>query len=297
MPNAADCRLNSYSLNVSHLILACRSMTKGEEARRKIVASGETSSGDTVEVWQLDMSSYSSVLAFGHRIKSLSRLDAFIANAGIDVSHWELFEGYESILTVNVISTFLIAMLAIPKLRETSEAHQKSSHLVITGSVIHIFAKDKYLSQPEPGQIFKTLNNESTADMNDRYHLSKLLVLLGVRQLAEKLDSAFDKSSASVIVNCVNPGWCKTELFRTHDGGMSGRIGLRLIGRTAEEGSRTLVHGAVADETTHGKYLSECRVKPESSFVRSEAGKVVERKVWSELVGIMEDILPGVTKI
>ena len=125
------------------------------------------------------------MLAFGDRINGLSRLDAFIANAAIDVKDWELLEKDESTLTVNVISTFLVAMLATPKLRETSEAQQKPSHLVFTGSVIHIFAKDKSLSQPQLGQIFKTLNDESTADMAGRYNLSKLLVLLGVRPLAK----------------------------------------------------------------------------------------------------------------
>jgi len=286
-----------YSLNVSHLVLACRNLTKGENARKEIVTSSGTSKRGKVEVWQLDMSNYSSVLAFGHRMKSLSRLDAFVANAGIDVNHWEMFEGYESTLTVNVISTFLVAILAIPKLRETSEEQQKPSHLIITGSVLHIFAKDKYLSQPQPGQIFKTLNNKSTADMSDRYNLSKLLVLLGARQLAGKLNRGSEKGRASVIVNYINPGWCKTDLFQTNDGGLGGRIGLRLMGRSAEEGSRTLVHGAATDEKSHGRYLTECRVKPESSFVRSDAGIVIEKRVWSELVDILEGIQPGVTNL
>ena len=100
-----------------------------------------------------------------------------------------------------------------------------------------------------------------------------------------------------MIVNCINPGWCKTELFRTHDGGLGGRIGLGLMGRSAEEGSRTLIHGALADATTHGKYVSECRVKPESSFVRSERGVSVEKRVWAELVDILEGIRPGVTNL
>ncbi|MCJ1394385.1 hypothetical protein MMC18_007263 [Xylographa bjoerkii] len=161
-------------------------MTKAEKACKEIVTSGKTLPRGKVEVWQLDMSSYYSVLAFGHLVETLSRLDAIIANAGIDVTHWDMLEGMESTLTINVISTFLVAILAIPTLRETSEAHQKPSHSVITGSVIHIFPKDQYLSQPPVGQVFKTLNNESTAAMGDRYNLSKLLVLPGVRQLAKK---------------------------------------------------------------------------------------------------------------
>lgn len=243
------------------------------------------------------MAIYSSVLAFGERIMRLPRLDALLANAGIDTTHFERFEGHESMLTVNVISTFLLAMLATPKLQETSKIQQKPSHLVITGSVIHIFAQHKYLSEPQAGQIIKSLDDESTADMNDRYHLSKLMVLLGARQLSKHLRRSLDKANGSIIINCVNPGWCKTELFRTHDGGLSGRIGLRLIGRTAEEGSRTLVYAATTDEASHGKYVSECRVKSESCWVRSDEGTRVEERLWTELVMILESISHGVTKV
>lgn len=229
---------------------------------------------------------------------TLSRLDAFIANAGQDTIQYEKVEGNESLLTVNVISTFLVGMLAIPKLRETCDLQrQQRSRLVFVGSVIHIFAKDQYLQEPPPGKIFQTLNDESMADMNDRYHLTKLLVLMGARKLAEKLDRGSKEDHRSVIVNCVTPGWCKTELFRTHDGGLGGRVGLALIGRTAEQGSRTLVHAAVSDADSHGKYLSECRVKPESTFLRSDAGARTEERVWSELVDILEVISPGVTDV
>lgn len=237
------------------------------------------------------MADYSSMLAFGERIKNLPRLDSFLANAGIDTTKFLKIEGHESTITVNVISTILVGLLAIPKLRETSAAHQKQSRLVFTGSQVHVFAKNNQLSKPGPGQIFKSLDNEATADMTGRYYLSKLVLLLAVRKLAKQL------SQPGVIVNFVGPGWCKTDLFRTNDGGMGGRIGLRLIGRTSEEGSRTLVHGAVADEDSHGKYLSECKVKQESTWSRSEEGLRVEERLWVELVDILEAVRPGVSRV
>jgi len=290
--------LCSYNMNVSHLILACRNMSKGEKAKKEVLASGRISAPGKVEVWQLDMSQYSSVLAFGNRMKSLSRLDAFIANAGIVTNNFEKFEGHESSLTVNVISTLLVALLAIPKLQETSKLQQKPSRLVLTGSVVHAFAKHKYLSEPKPGDIFRTLDDETTADMADRYNLSKLVLILGFRKLAEEIRQSSAQERGSVIINFVNPGWCKTELFRVDDGGIGGRIGLRLTGRTAEEGSRTLVHGAViAGEETHGKYVSECRVKPESTWVRSAESVQVEKRLWTELVAILEAIQPGITHL
>ena len=87
------------------------------------------------------------------------------------------------------------------------------------------------------------------------------------------------------------------ELFRTNDGGLGGRIGLKMVGRSAESGGRTIVHAVVAGEETHGKYLSECHVKPEGSWVLSDEGAHVEKRLWAELVDILEGIRPGVTKI
>lgn len=78
---------------------------------------------------------------------------------------------------------------------------------------------------------------------------------------------------------------------------MGRRIALRLIGRTSEGGNRTLVHGAVADEKSHGKYLAECRVKPESSWSRSGEGLQVQERLWPEMMGIVEGLQPGVTRL
>ncbi|TVY36468.1 Short chain dehydrogenase [Lachnellula subtilissima] len=256
-----------YKMNVCYLILACRSLERGETARKAIMASSRLDSPGKVDVWQLDMSDYSSVLAFGDCIKGLTTLDAFIANAGIDMAEFVKVGGHESTLTVNVISTLLIAMLVIPKLRESSKVQKKASHLVFTGSVVHIYAKHKALSEPKTGQIFKTLVNRS------------------------------EPGQSSVILNFVHPGWCKTELFKTNDGGMGRRVALRLMGRTSEEGGRPLVHRAVADEKSHGKYLAECRVKQESSWARSDEGHQVQEQLWPELVDILEGIQPSVINL
>lgn len=92
-------------------------------------------------------------------------------------------------------------------------------------------------------------------------------------ELAEKL------GGKPIVVNCVNPGWCKTNLFRVDDGGIGGRLGLHLIGRTSEEGSRTLVHAITAGRESHGCYLSECRVKSPSAFVRSADGNKLQKRL------------------
>ena len=69
-------------------------------------------------------------------------------------------------------------------------------------------------------------------------------------------------SRAGVVINCVSPGVCKTMLSRNAN--IAFKIQLKIIhfimGRTAEMGSRTLLHAAVAGEESHGRYLSSCKI-------------------------------------
>lgn len=292
----------SFQLGVSKSILACRTASKGAAAREQILAStpaSATSAQRKIEIWSLDLSSYKSVIAFGERLNTLSRLDIFIANAAIDTDRFELLEGHESSITVNVISTFLSAFLSIPILRRTARTLRKPSRLVITGTVGHIFAEHSDLTSCESREIFNTLDDPSKARMADRYHLSKLIALLATRRLAAELDRACTVSLGKpreVILNYPNPGWCKTDLFSTLDAGVVLPWMLWLIGRTPEEGSRTLVHASVGvGGESHGRYLDACRIKPEGSWARSEEASRAEGEMWKELVGILEAIQPGVT--
>jgi len=293
--------MKSYALNVGRLVLACRDINKGERARQQILSSCQSRSKESavVEVWQLDMASFDSILDFGDRLKELPRLDAFLANAGIDIVEYKAVDGWESVLLVNVIATFLVGLLALPTLVRTQEKFGKDTRLVFTTSIGHIFSKHDYLSKPAMGQIFETLNDAEKADMADRYHLSKLMEVLLSREMARRMTSSVATATRQhqTIVNCVNPGWCKTDLFRDFDGGLGGRIGLALIGRSSEEGSRTLVHAATADRSSHGHYLSECRVKPEGEWAHSEAAIETGERLWDELAGILEKVAPGVTRL
>ena len=72
-------------------------------------------------------------------------------------------------------------------------------------------------------------------------------------------------------------------------------MALKVIGRSSEEGSRTLVHGAVAGKEAHGQYLSECQVKPASAFVRSKEGENLQKRLWEELMAKLEIISPGIS--
>lgn len=233
------------------------------------------------------------MLAFGERLKTLQNLHGFIANAGLETVTFERTERYENSLTVNVISTIMLSVLALPKLKETAKKSGVHTNLVIVGSMQHVFAPSGQLDVGEGKKIFETLSDEKTADMMARYELSKLMVQMCQKEIAERVNAGAKSKVSPVVVNCVNPGWCATELSRYYDKGRIVGAIFSMIGRTAEAGSRTLVHGVTAGEETHGQYLSECLVKTESTFVRSREGYRIQKRLWKELSEIIERLSPG----
>ncbi|OQO09203.1 hypothetical protein B0A48_06094 [Cryoendolithus antarcticus] len=280
-----ECAKHLVALDVTRLLLACRNAERGEEARKNILRS-QADCKTVIEVVIIDMSDSKSVIAFAESIAArFDRVDALIANAGIDTLTFELVGGDESTLAVNVVGTMRLAIKMLPKLQETATQTGSPTHLSVVGSSIHAFAPDGQITSPTKGQIFATLNDEKKAEMSSRYFLSKLIVMLCTQELATRSSKGRYKD---VVVNCVNPGWCKTKLFRVDDGGLGGRIGLRLLGRTAEEGSRTLVNAISGDRDTHGAYLSECRPKEMSAFVRSAAGHASREQLWVELMAKLD---------
>jgi retinol dehydrogenase-12 len=78
-------------LNASRVILACRSLDKGEAA--KLDVESATGRKGVLEVWQVDLTSYDSVKEFCKKAESLDRLDCVLENAGLATPTFELVEG------------------------------------------------------------------------------------------------------------------------------------------------------------------------------------------------------------
>jgi len=85
-------------------------------------------------------------------------------------------------------------------------------------------------------------------------------------------------------VDVVNPGFCHSSLTREASGTkwLFMKLLKLALARTTEEGSRTLVHAALAGTQSEmqGRYLNACRVEEESDYAISEEGSKVEEKVW-----------------
>ncbi|RYP68165.1 hypothetical protein DL771_006815 [Monosporascus sp. 5C6A] len=276
-------------LGASKVILAVRDTSKGDSAKRSIEES--TGQLDIVEVWHLDLSSYQSVKSFAKRASDLDRLDVVVENAGKLTHDFSMAEDNESTITVNVVSTMLLALLLLPKLRETSQRLDRAVVLTFTGSFIHWLTN---LPERNEERILEACAIKEKARMRDRYNVSKLLELLAVRELANELSAS--TKPGKIICSILNPGTVVTGMDREGHGIRSAlfQVFLKLVGRSAEEASRTLVHAAQGLEDTHGQYLDDCKVGSTSIFVRSEEGFKLQKRFWTELIEKLEAIEPGI---
>jgi NAD(P)-dependent dehydrogenase (short-subunit alcohol dehydrogenase family) len=152
-------------LGASKVILACRTISKGQAAAANITSSEHLTS-DRVEVWELDLSSYESVKAFSQRVQQLDRLDAFIQNAGILTAQYRLEEGEESTITVNVTSATLLGLLVLPKLRQSAKKYGVRGRLSFVGSDLQYIAKFK--EAESTGSLYAALTTKENVDMDDR---------------------------------------------------------------------------------------------------------------------------------
>lgn len=261
-------------LDCARLILAVRNKRSGEEARSDIIATTGIAESN-VEVWTVDLSSFKSVRALADRASSeLNRLDALICNAGINTFKYAEFEGYESMLTVNVLSTYLMAKLFLPLLERTAAAgpvrgdpDPRPPHLTITGSDTHLTASVSELTGP-PGDMLKTISancQKSSSRARQQYGYSKLLVLLLARDLVYRQQSSGPSTGIKavenpekkypVIINVANPGMCYSNLTR-EVAGIARVMQFVCHARSPEMGGSAIVNAAAAGWETNGQFLS-----------------------------------------
>ena len=164
-------------LDAAKVILAVRSIPRGEAAQKSIETS--TNRKGAVEVWNLDLGSYASVKDFAKKVEGLDRLDAVIENAGIARQVWSVLEDNESTITTNVVSTFLLGLLLLPKLRETGQKFNITPHLAVTSSAVHAWTP---LNERKSKSIFDALNDKETANMKERYLFTLSISLLATEQ-------------------------------------------------------------------------------------------------------------------
>lgn len=266
------------TLRLSHLILAVRSQKKGDAAAEKLRREFPSAQ---VEVSIVDMASYDSVIGFVKWCEELPRLDIAILNAGLNHDHYELVEGtkHEMVFQVNHISTALLSLLLVPVLRR-KRGTTAPARLSIVGSDTAYWAS---VNPSESQSIFELMDSESTFTPWNAYKRSKLLLLMFINELSQRV------SPDEVIINVSNPGACKGTSLGTENQSKAAMalswILKMLIARSAEEGARQYVDAVTAKGVeSHGSFVSDGAIKPFPPIMYEESGKKLQKTIWQETI-------------
>ncbi|KAJ7113306.1 hypothetical protein C8R43DRAFT_1138608 [Mycena crocata] len=258
-----EAAIHFAAMNPGRLILACRSQSRGQEALNKLrAATGYKRS----ELWLIDLSDFDSVKSFADRFEQDGgRLDILVENAGVSsTTYVPSKDGWETSFQVNCLSTPLLALLMLPHMLRTAPRKWRHPRHARQRRLLHT---------QEYGWILHVLN------------------VFFVRALNARLGAA-----TPLIVDAVNPGFCASELGRNTSGVAGFIFGImqRLLGFTAEEGSRRLVWAAVGSpenpDDLRGGYINQCAVEEPNDFVISAEGHKFEDRLWDELVEMLGKI-------
>ncbi|KUJ15198.1 NAD(P)-binding protein [Mollisia scopiformis] len=277
------------SFKLAHLIVAVRSVTKGEEAASKLRKQYPKAK---IEVWELEMGSYESIQSFARRAAALPRLDIAILNAGLARMEFvtNAKTGHEEVMQINYLSTMLLAILLLPTLKAKSTA----GRLTIVNSGTSYRAT--FLNRNEI-PLLPSFDKVEGFVPDQRYACSKLLGHLFFVRLVDYI------SADDVVVNLVDPGLCKGSGLNREAQGVFGvvvAIGERLLGRNLEVGASTYVDAAILKgQESHGCFVMDWDIKPFANMVYESEGQPVIDRLWDETLkeldfagvrGILEDM-------
>ncbi|KAL4949981.1 hypothetical protein BDW69DRAFT_197642 [Aspergillus filifer] len=292
-----ECCRQLLDLGLSNLVIAVRTLSKGEEAKKQLLSEKRSHSKCQIEVHQLDLSSYDSITAFVEYAKILDRLDIVINNAGLMKRSFETNPrtGHEETIQVNYLGNSLLVILLIPVV-QAKNAPSNPGRITFVNSDTPSWAK---FEEKESNPLLSAFDKQENFNMMDRYPTSKMLGQLFLKELAKRVPPSV------VVINQCNPGLCNTGLDREYNGGflrlVSSLISL-ILARKASVGARSLTDAAVNHgEVSHGEYIEDGQVVPMAPFVYTAEGEKVAGRLWRETMDELafagvEDILNGLSK-
>ena len=231
----------ALALQGARLIMACRNLEKGEEARNLIM---QEKPEHKPELWMLDLASLDAVRAFSSKFKAnFKHLDLLINNAGLmAIPYARTADGFEMQFGVNHLGHFALTALLWDQISKV--AH---SRIVTVSSAAHHIGRIR----------FEDIHWEKKYSKWGAYGMSKLSNLLFTSELARRLKGAGlpDLALAS------HPGYASTEL-QTKAAKMRGSnlgvasFGLanRLVAQSAENGALPTLYAATSEQVRQGAY-------------------------------------------
>ncbi|RFU30504.1 hypothetical protein B7463_g5810, partial [Scytalidium lignicola] len=285
------------ALDASRVILGVRDLEKGNHAKSMIEE--RTGKRDKVEVWKLDMNSYDSIREFASRASDLEHLDVAVLNAGVYMVNYEVSNyGWEETLQVNVLSTTLLGLLLIPKLRSSKTPDSLPVlEFVSSGNHEKVTLSEE---QRSADSILQMFNKADTYNASLQYRTSKLFLMYSVQTIARLAKSPNSSEELDFLVTSVCPGYCQSDLSRGHTGFIKNTIKVLLnilVLRTTEEGSRTLVSGTTLGQNAHGRFWQNDILKQPSPLLVGDEGGNMRQKTWKEIVEALKKDNPDINEI
>ncbi|KAF2357682.1 Short-chain dehydrogenase/reductase SDR [Trinorchestia longiramus] len=219
----------------AHVILACRNVIAGEEARRRLLGEGGRS-----EVRQLDLSCLASVRSFAEGIiKDGIKVHLLINNAGVMMCPYsETKEGFELQMGTNHLGHFLLTNLLLPQLQ-----HDQEARIINVSSLAHIRGKMDFND---------LLYKNKKYDKVQAYGNSKLANILFTRQLAKRL------KGTNIQVFSLHPGTVYSQLARHLVSSSINNWLAPLLLKTTAEGAQTTIYCATEATQHPHMYFSDC---------------------------------------
>ncbi|KAI2601873.1 short-chain dehydrogenase/reductase [Hypoxylon sp. NC1633] len=271
-------------LGASKLILAVRTKEKGEAAKASIIQ--QTHSSAEIIVMTVDLERFDSVKEFCRLIdEQVPELHVALLCAGVMIPKFSLGpEGYELNLEVNVLSTALMALLLLPKIRATGAQSDRldPTHLCFLNSLATQEVDEKWI--PPGESLIERIGNPSTFDHVSQYYLVKLAARYFVQGMADATEE-----NDNIVINCCCPAFCRTNLHQYY--GLLVRVMLypykMICGRSAEQGARTLVSATGLGHESHGKLWLNDDLPPPAMFFATERSNELYHQTFNEIMSIL----------
>ncbi|EAW21688.1 putative short-chain dehydrogenase/reductase family protein [Aspergillus fischeri NRRL 181] len=291
-----EAAIKLLNLGVDSLVIGSRNLERGQATKAELEL--RTNRPGIIHVWELDMSSFQSVKDFAARVNTeIERLDVVLLNAGLwNRSYTASPDGWEETLQVNTLSTSLLAILLLPKLRSSSSA-ESPSHLSVVSS--RLFIRVKADSLRTDGSLLDHLNEPKRFNGPQQYRISKLLMEYVLKTVA--LHAREENGSVPVIINTVSPGFCASSLGRQYDRFYERWmmwLVYKLFARTAEQGSRSLISAMYQGVESHGKcWRNDGYVDESAALTTGEEGKQLQTKAFEEIFQVLRHSAPEVEEL
>ncbi|KAF9698570.1 hypothetical protein EKO04_003846 [Ascochyta lentis] len=279
------------ALGASQVIIAARDLKKGESTKAELAK--RLGRDDQLQVWELDMMSYDSVVAFADRAHELEHLDVAILNAGLHRASYHVGEqGWEEDLQVNTLSSVLLGVLLLAKLRQSKHYTGKIPVLEFVNSGLHQSAVVSIDVRQKPS-ILEHYNQRENFKEVSQYKYSKVFLMYATNRLASEI------SSAEVIITSICPGVVNSHLGRDHffpGVFILAAVVVFLIMKSPSQGANVVLSGATQGEAVHGRFWQSDQIQPVPVAVRGAEMKELGSRVWDEIVETLKKEVPQFEK-